>query len=41
MLDDISELRTFVRIVATGSLSAASREMGLGAQRRQQSGWRR
>ena len=29
MLDDISELRTFVRIVATGSLSAASREMGL------------
>ena len=29
MLDDISELRMFVRIVATGSLSAASREMGL------------
>jgi LysR family transcriptional regulator, transcriptional activator for dmlA len=29
MLDDICELRTFVRIVATGSLSAASREMGL------------
>jgi DNA-binding transcriptional LysR family regulator len=29
MLDDISELRTFVRIVGTGSLSAAGREMGL------------
>ena len=29
MLDDIAELRTFVRIVATGSLSAAGREMGL------------
>jgi LysR family transcriptional regulator, transcriptional activator for dmlA len=29
MLDDIAELRTFVRIVAAGSLSAASREMGL------------
>ena len=29
MLDDITELRTFVRIVAAGSLSAASREMGL------------
>ena len=29
MLDDITELRTFVRIVATGSLSAAGREMGL------------
>ncbi len=26
MLDDVTELRTFVRIVATGSLSAASRE---------------
>jgi hypothetical protein len=25
MLDDITELRTFVRIVAAGSLSAASR----------------
>src|SRR5271165_479093 len=29
MLDDITELRTFVRIVAAGSLSAAAREMGL------------
>ena len=29
MLDDITELRTFVRIVAAGSLSAASRELGL------------
>jgi DNA-binding transcriptional LysR family regulator len=29
MLDDVTELRTFVRIVAAGSLSAASREMGL------------
>jgi len=29
MLDDITELRTFVRIVAAGSLSAAGREMGL------------
>jgi DNA-binding transcriptional LysR family regulator len=29
MLDDITELRTFVRIVGTGSLSAAGREMGL------------
>lgn len=29
MLDDITELRTFVRIIATGSLSAAGREMGL------------
>lgn len=29
MLDDITELRTFVRIAATGSLSAAGREMGL------------
>ena len=29
MLDDIAELRTFVRIVAAGSLSAAGREMGL------------
>jgi LysR family transcriptional regulator, transcriptional activator for dmlA len=29
MLDDITGLRTFVRIVAAGSLSAASREMGL------------
>src|SRR5580658_4182499 len=29
MLDDIAELRTFVRTVAAGSLSAASLEMGL------------
>ncbi|GLS22232.1 LysR family transcriptional regulator [Labrys miyagiensis] len=29
MLDDISELRTFVRIVGAGSLSAAGREMSL------------
>ena len=29
MLDDITELRTFVRIVGAGSLSAAGREMGL------------
>ena len=29
MLDDITGLRTFVRILAAGSLSAASREMGL------------
>ena len=29
MLNDVTELRTFVRIVATGSLSAASREMGV------------
>ncbi|MCW2238741.1 LysR family transcriptional regulator [Azospirillum canadense] len=29
MLDDITELRTFVRIVAAGSLSAAGREMNL------------
>ncbi len=29
MLDDITELRTFVRIVAAGSLSGAGREMGL------------
>jgi len=29
MLADIAELRTFVRIVKTGSLSAAGREMGL------------
>jgi LysR family transcriptional activator of dmlA len=29
MLDDVTELRTFVRIAAAGSLSAASREMGL------------
>jgi DNA-binding transcriptional LysR family regulator len=29
MLDDISELRTFVRIATAGSLSAAGREMGL------------
>jgi hypothetical protein len=29
MLEDITELRTFVRIVAAGSLSAAGREMGL------------
>lgn len=29
MLNDIKELRTFVRIAATGSLSAAAREMGL------------
>jgi len=29
MLDDVAELRTFVRIVSSGSLSAAGREMGL------------
>jgi LysR family transcriptional regulator, transcriptional activator for dmlA len=29
MLKDVTELRTFVRVVATGSLSAASREMGV------------
>jgi DNA-binding transcriptional LysR family regulator len=29
MLDDITELRTFVRIVGAGSLSVAGREMGL------------
>jgi DNA-binding transcriptional LysR family regulator len=29
MLDDINELRTFVRIAAAGSLSAAGRDMGL------------
>jgi DNA-binding transcriptional LysR family regulator len=29
MLDDMNELRTFVRIAAAGSLSAAGREMGL------------
>ena len=29
MLDDINELRTFVSVVATRSLSAAAREMGL------------
>jgi DNA-binding transcriptional LysR family regulator len=29
MLDDMNELRTFVRIAALGSLSAAGREMGL------------
>lgn len=29
MLNDITELRTFVRVVAAGSLSAAAREMGL------------
>src|SRR5262249_50593017 len=29
MLSDIAELRTFVRIAKTGSLSAAGREMGL------------
>jgi DNA-binding transcriptional LysR family regulator len=29
MLDDVTELRTFVRIIAAGSLSAAAREMGL------------
>jgi LysR family transcriptional activator of dmlA len=29
MLDDITELRTFVRIATAGSLSAAGREMGL------------
>src|SRR5712671_5782141 len=29
MLDDITELRTFVRIVGAGSLSAAGRAMGL------------
>src|SRR5579875_3951324 len=29
MLNDLDELRTFTRIAATGSLSAAAREMGL------------
>ncbi|MBR1216624.1 LysR family transcriptional regulator [Bradyrhizobium sp. U87765 SZCCT0131] len=29
MLDDITELRTFVRIVSTGSLSAAGRDLGV------------
>ena len=29
MLDDITELRTFAKIVAAGSLSAAGREMGI------------
>ena len=29
MLDDLTELRTFVRIATAGSLSAAAREMGL------------
>ena len=29
MLDDMTELRTFVSIVGAGSLSAAAREMGL------------
>jgi DNA-binding transcriptional LysR family regulator len=29
MLDDVAELRTFVRIVAAGSLSAAARELGI------------
>jgi DNA-binding transcriptional LysR family regulator len=29
MLNDVSELRTFVKIVSAGSLSAAGREMGL------------
>jgi DNA-binding transcriptional LysR family regulator len=29
MLDDVAELRTFVRIIAAGSLSAAARDMGL------------
>ena len=29
MLDDINELRTFVNVVAAGSLSAAAREMDL------------
>ena len=29
MLEDINELRTFVRIVTAGSLSAAGREMGV------------
>jgi len=29
MLDDVTELRTFVRIVSSGSLSAAGREMAL------------
>lgn len=29
MLDDIKELRTFIRIATTGSLSAAGRDMGL------------
>lgn len=30
MLDDLNELRTFQRILATGSLSAAARELGVG-----------
>src|SRR6266404_5768186 len=29
MLDDVAELRTFVRIATAGSLSAGGREMGL------------
>jgi DNA-binding transcriptional LysR family regulator len=29
MLNDVTELRTFVRVVAAGSLSVAAREMGL------------
>src|SRR5260370_7788658 len=30
MLDDLNELRTFQRILATGSLSAAARDLGVG-----------
>ncbi len=30
MLDDLAELRTFMRIAARGSLSAAARELGIG-----------
>lgn len=30
MIDDLDELKTFVRIVAAGSLSAAARELGVG-----------
>jgi DNA-binding transcriptional LysR family regulator len=29
ILDDVTVLRTFVRIISAGSLSAAAREMGL------------
>ena len=36
MLDDITELRTFVRIAAAGSLSAAGQEVDHRAQRHQQ-----
>jgi DNA-binding transcriptional LysR family regulator len=34
MVNDVTELRTIVSVVATGSLSAAAREMGLCAWRR-------